>query len=234
MDVIKTIANKYNLFIIEDAAEAHGALYKHQPVGTFGLIGCFSFYGNKIITTGEGGMIITNDDTIADQCRKIKDLHHSKKRFIHDGIGYNYRLTNMQAAVGCGELKHLDEYVEKKNWMAELYNTLLKGIPGITLPNVSTSDIKRVYWMYTILVDETLYGCSKDELRTKLKAEGIDTRDFFYAPEEQPVLKDILGNQLFPNTTKIAEQGLYLPSGLAITKEQIEYVCVKIKEFSHR
>ncbi len=230
MDKIMMLAKKYNLSVLEDAAEAHGALYNGKLMGTFGDLGCFSFYANKIITTGEGGMIITNNDDLAIKCRKLKDLHHSEKRFVHDGIGYNYRMTNLQAAVGCGELKHLDEYVNKKIWMADLYSELLKTVPGIKTPQTK-ENCKNVFWMYAILVDKDKFGYDKNELAAKLKNVGIDTRDFFYSPEDQPVLSSMIDHATFPNTKFISQNGLYLPSGLAITKDQIECVCKEIVNF---
>ncbi len=233
MGPIIEIARAHSLLIIEDAAEAHGALYHGQLAGTFGDIGCFSFYGNKIITTGEGGMIITNDDALADRCRKFKDLHHSEKRFIHDGIGYNYRMTNMQAAIGCGELLHLDEYIQKKQHMAHLYGELLSDIPGIILPKTK-GQVRNVYWMYAVLVDEALFGMSRDDLRVYLKEQGIDTRDFFYPPEDQPAISGQLAGQTFPNTRHIGSNGFYVPSGLAITDKQIHYVCEKIRLIANR
>ncbi len=228
MAKIMEIAQRHDLAVVEDAAEAHGALYQGYLAGTMGNVGCFSFYGNKIITTGEGGMIITNDDVLAEKCRRFKDLHHSSKRFIHDGIGYNYRLTNMQAAIGCGEILHLEEYVKKKEWMADLYARGLANIPGIVLPK-KKRDVRSVYWMYAILVDEHIFGITKNEFRDRLKELGIDTRDFFYSPEDQPVLSSMLGDEKFPNTKYIAEHGLYLPSGLSITEKKIQYICKNIE-----
>lgn len=231
MKRILTIARTHDLYVIEDAAEAHGALYHGKLAGTLGDIGCFSFYGNKIITTGEGGMIVTNNRALADECRKLKDLHHSERRFIHDGIGFNYRMTNMQAAIGCGELAHLDEYVKKKQWMAGLYTKLLRGVPGISLPHTKKG-VRNVYWMYAILVDKEVFGLGKDDLRTALKGRGIDTRDFFYSPEDQPVLRPIIKRGRYPNTKYVADNGLYLPSGLAITENQIRYTCNIISSYA--
>ncbi|MFH1233607.1 MAG: DegT/DnrJ/EryC1/StrS family aminotransferase [Patescibacteria group bacterium] len=229
MNKIMNLAQKYKLMMIEDAAEAHGATYQGKLAGIFGDISCFSFYGNKIITTGEGGIIITNSDTLAEKCRKIKDLHHSAKRFVHDGIGYNYRLTNMQAAIGVGELKHLDEYVNKKLWIAKLYSELLVNIPGLKLPTTKTG-VKNVFWMYAILIYPKKFGLSRDNLKIELKNRGVDTRDFFYSPSDQPVLKDIINAERFPNTELIASNGLYLPSGLTMTEEKIKFVCQQIKK----
>ncbi|MDP3970717.1 MAG: DegT/DnrJ/EryC1/StrS family aminotransferase [bacterium] len=231
MDPILEIAQKHNLIVIEDAAEAHGATYKGRICGSMSDIACFSFYGNKIITTGEGGMVVTNDDAIAEKARKLKDLYHSDTRFIHEHVGYNYRMTNMQAAIGCGELQHIDEYIEKKNQMAERYNSVLKDIPGIKLPTTLPKN-KNVFWMYAILIEEE-FGKTKDEVRTQLKEVDIDTRDFFYSPTDQPVLINTYGDiGSYPNTDYIAKHGLYLPSGLAITDEQIDYVCEQMKLIS--
>ena len=224
MDPVLKIARKHKLWVVEDAAEAHGAEYKGKKCGSLGHINCFSFYGNKIITTGEGGMLVTNDEKLAQKAKKFKDLHHSARRFIHDGIGYNYRMTNLQAALGCGQLKHIDKYITQKQHMADLYTRLLKNIPGITTP-VTKSYAKSVFWMYAILVDEKKFGLTRDELRDKLKEQGIDTRDFFYSPASQPVLAKYLSKRdKFPQTDYIAQHGLYLPSGLAITDSQVKYI----------
>lgn len=232
MDPIILLAKRHKLYIIEDAAEAHGAEYKKRKCGSMGDINCFSFYGNKIITCGEGGMVVTNDEDFANKARKIKDLYHSdKKRFIHEKVGYNYRLTNTQAAIGCGELNHIEEYVTKKQQMASRYTSGLSSIEGITTPKTK-SYAKNVFWMYSILVDENKYGISKDKLREKLKQVGIDTRDFFYSPSDQPILKQFLSStDIFPVTDYISNNGCYLPSGLAITNDQIDLVISTIKAY---
>lgn len=232
MDSILKIAKKHKLWVIEDAAEAHGAEYQGQKCGSFGDINCFSFYGNKIITTGEGGMVVTNDPVLADKARKFRDLHHSAKRFIHDGVGYNYRMTNMQAALGCGQLKHIDEYITKKRHMADLYSRLLSDIPGLKLP-VTKPYAKNVYWMYAVVIDEAKFGMSRDKFRETLKQWDIDTRDFFYAPSTQPILARYLTRkEKFPNTEYISHCGLYLPSGLAITDDQIHKVAGVIRKLA--
>lgn len=234
MDPLIKIAKRHKLTVIEDAAEAHGAEYKGKKCGTMGDIGCFSFYANKIITTGEGGMIVTNDDRLADESRKLKDLYHFPKRFIHSKLGFNYRLTNLQAALGCGQMRHIKEYVKKKRQMAKRYTSLLQNVSGIKLPHEDKS-IKCVYWMFAITVDESKFGMTKDQLRAKLKLKGIDTRDFFMPPTDQPVLKPYLGrNDKFPNATLVSESGLYLPSGLAITQDQILSVSREIKTLHQR
>lgn len=222
MDSIMRIAKKHKLIVIEDAAEAHGAEYKGKKVGSIGDFGCFSFYANKIITTGEGGMVVTNNETYAEELRKLKDYYFSaKKRFIHEKVGFNYRMTNMQAGLGLGQLKHIDEYINKKKKMASLYSKHLCKIPGLNLP-VTKPGCTNVYWMYAVTVDPDKFGINKNELRKLLLKRGIDTRDFFYPPEDHPFLKTYLTKKdTFPNTLWASRNGLYIPSGLAITKSQI-------------
>jgi perosamine synthetase len=232
MDPILVFAKKHHLVVIEDAAEAHGATYKGRLTGTMGDINAFSFYANKIVTTGEGGMVTTNRDDLADLARRYRDLCHSpQKRFIHDHLGYNYRATSMQAALGIGSLRAIGDSLAQKTHMAQLYGAGLSGIPGLTLP--TTRDwATHVYWMYAILIDEQKLGMSKNQLRTKLLEGGVDTRDFFYAPCDQPILVGAtLAVARFPVTERIASQGLYLPSGLAITNEEIQTVIAKLREY---
>lgn len=226
MDTIMRIAKKHQLLVIEDAAEAHGATYQGKIVGGIGNIGCFSFYANKLITTGEGGMVVTDDDSLAEEAKKFKDLYHSpQKRFIHEKVGYNYRMTNLQAGVGVGELQHVDKYIKKKIHMANRYTKQLRHIHGITTPQ-TLPGCTNIHWMYAIRINPHQFGMTKDELRNKLKSEGIDTRDFFYAPGDQPVLVNLgLTQDDYPVTQLIAKTGLYLPSGLAITNAQIDHVC---------
>lgn len=230
MDAITKIAKKHKLVVIEDAAEAHGAKYKGKIVGSIGDFGCFSFYANKIITSGEGGMIVTNNKLYAEEIGKYKDYYFSpKKRFIHEKVGFNYRMTNMQAGLGLGQLKHINEYIKKKHTMAKLYKKYLEKIPGISLP-IAKPECTNVYWMYSVVVDPNKFGFTKDELRKALLKRGVDTRDFFYSPSEQPFLKPYLKNSdKFPNTYWASQNGLYLPSGLAITNSQILSVANSIK-----
>lgn len=229
MDPIIKLAHKHKLFVIEDAAEAHGATYKGVKVGGIGDINAFSFYANKLVTTGEGGMVTTNNDKLAASARRFRDLCHSSKRFIHDDLGYNYRMTSLQAALGIGELKHLDEFIEKKIQMVKLYSQGLTEVPGLTLP-LTKDWATNVYWMYGVVIDPTRFGTTKDDLRTRLLHASVDTRDFFYPPNVQPVLAERgLGGGEYPTTTSLAENGFYLPSGLALTSDQISQVCETIK-----
>lgn len=169
-------------------------------------------------------MVVTNSDDYADQARKYKDLYHSSaKRFIHERVGYNYRLTNLQAAVGVGELQHINEYIDKKTHMADRYSAGLKGVKGLILPT-TLDGCTNVYWMYAIRVTKE-FGLTKDQLRAKLLDRGIETRDFFYAPTDQPILKKyLIPDDLFPVTAELAQTGFYPPSGLAITDAQIDTI----------
>ena len=225
MNKIKDIAEFHGLKIIEDACEGLGAYYRDKKCGTFGDIACFSFYANKLITTGEGGMVVTNDDYYAEKLRKLRNLCFTEKRFTHDDIGYNYRMTNLQAAVGVGEMEHIDEYRNKKFEMANIYNTILSEVNGVKIP-LAVRGTDNIYWMYGILIDEMSFGMSKDELKETLRKDfGIDTRDFFYPPENQPVLKT---DEVHINSRYLSRHGLYLPSGLGTKDEDFEYVAKTI------
>jgi perosamine synthetase len=231
MDPIMKIAKKHGLYVVEDAAEAHGAEYKGEKVGRIGDIGCFSFYANKIITTGEGGMITTNDDEIAEKVKKLRDQGYNlsmRKWLIHDVIGYNYRLTNLQAAVGLAQLERIEEFVNKHRENAYYYNSLLKGIHGVTLPP-EMSWAKNVYWLYTILIDEEILGITRDDLMKKLENYGIDTRSSFLPIHLQPPYRDVYANEKYPIAELLGRRGVNLPSGNMITKKDIEYVVSAIK-----
>lgn len=220
MDRIKEIAEKHNLAIVEDAAEAHGAEYKGKKIGSLSTISCFSFYGNKILTTGEGGMCLTNDEELAEKMKQLKDHGMSKeKRYFHPQMGYNYRLTNIQAAIGLAQLERIEQTIEIKRRNAKLYNLLLKDVEGITLP-VEESWAKNVYWMYSILVEKD-YKLKRDELMIKLKNKGIDTRPFFSPVHKMPYLDEGLK---LPVAEELGEKGINLPSSINLTKEQIETI----------
>jgi perosamine synthetase len=231
MDAIIKIAQKHNLRVVEDAAEAHGAEYKGKKTGSISHVGCFSFYANKIITTGEGGMVVTNEAKIAQKARLLKDLAFSpEKRFLHIGIGFNYRLTNLQAAIGLAQLEKIDQLVAARRRNAHYYNCLLKDIPGITLP-VEREEAKNVYWMYGILIKDE-FGLSRDELMDRLKEKSIETRTFFYPMHQQPVFQEmgLFNGEKYPVAEVLAQKGLYLPSSSRLKKEEIESVCQAIKK----
>jgi perosamine synthetase len=230
MDPILRIARKHNLKIIEDAAEAHGAEYKGKQAGSIGDVGCFSFYGNKIVTTGEGGMVVTNDTALYTRAKLLKDLAHSpSRRFYHEEVGFNFRMTNMQAALGLAQLKHIDEYIGKKLHMEMLYRKQLRSVTSLSLPSQSAG-VKSVYWMYGVVLRKGS-PVNRDELRKKLKENGIDSRDYFFPLHRQPIFRKFANRRMrnFPVSDRMSNDGLYLPSGLAITDEQISAVCHVIK-----
>lgn len=231
MEPILDMAVRYGLYVIEDAAEAHGAEYKGKTVGGIGDIGCFSFYANKIITTGEGGMIVTNNQGIADRARSLKDLAFSKeRRFLHTDLGFNYRMTNIQAAIGLAQFSRIDELVERRRRNAHLYSSLLKDTEGIRLP-VEKDWAKNVYWMYSILIEEG-FGVDRDELTHRLSEKGIETRTFFTPMHQQPVFTDmgLFEGASYPVAEELSRRGMYLPSGSGLSGEQIKRVCDVIKQ----
>jgi perosamine synthetase len=227
MDPIVKIAKSHDISVIEDAAEAHGAEYKGKKTGGIGDVGCFSFYANKIITCGEGGMLVTNDEKIATHASSLKDLSFSGKNrvYLHSEIGYNYRMTNLQAAIGLAQFERIEELVEMRRTNAKLYNRLLKDIPGIQLP-VEEKWAKNVYWMYSILV-EPEYGLSRNELMTELQSRGIETRAFFIPMNKQPVFSNMgwYQHECYPIAEDISQKGLYLPSSSGLKASEVNYVC---------
>lgn len=240
MDEILALARPYNLAVIEDAAEAHGALYfpagnkgSGRFAGTLGLAGCFSFYANKIVTTGEGGMVVTDDDGLAERARRLKDLAHDpERRFLHTELGFNYRLTNLQAAIGVAQLEEIDRFIAIKQEMARTYQELLSGVPGLVLPQ-EKEWARSVYWMYAVLVEKE-FGLSRNELMRRLRERGVDTRTFFIPLHRQPLFqaKAACRNLSFPVSEALSEKGLYLPSGLALTKDQMKRVAAEIKKIA--
>jgi perosamine synthetase len=229
MDPIMEIASKYDLHIIEDAAEVHGAEYRGRRAGSFGHISCFSFYGNKIITTGEGGMVLTNDEELAEKIKILRDHGmNPKKRYWHEVIGFNYRMTNLQAAIGVAQLSKIDKFIEKKRRIAKIYAEELSSTPGITLhPEMPWA--KNVYWLYSILIDPSKAKITRDELSERLEKEGIETRKFFYPLHEMPIYAKY-GIYSYPVATTISRQGLNLPSSTKLTEEDVRFIARKIKE----
>jgi|TARA_B100001964_G_scaffold245808_1_gene336687 perosamine synthetase len=227
MDPINDLAEDYELHVIEDAAEAHGAEYKGQKTGSLGDVACFSFYANKIITTGEGGMIITDNEEIAENARMLGDMAFIKeKRFFHPKIGFNYRMTNLQAAVGLAQLENIGKLIEIRRKNAQFYNSLLKDIEGLTLPP-ELNHVKNVYWMYSVLVTSK-FKISRDNLMDKLAKYGIETRNFFIPMHKQPIFPHISGK--YPVAENLSDSGINLPSGATLQKDEIRYIVNKILE----
>jgi perosamine synthetase len=230
MDPILDLAREHDLTVIEDGAEAHGAEYAGEVVGGIGDVGCFSFYANKIITTGEGGMVVTDDDDIAERARLLRNLaFHPERRFRHDHVGFNYRMTNLQAAIGVGQLGKLDRFVARKRAIASRYDAHFDDEPYLVTP-VEREWAKNVYWMYGVLVDEAA-PLSRDELQQELAEEGIETRTFFLRMSDQRAFTDLglFANTETPVARELSECGLYLPSGVGITDEEIDEVATTVR-----
>jgi perosamine synthetase len=231
MEPVLEIAKQYNLKVIEDAAEMLGQTYNGRSCGSFGDISTFSFYPNKHITTGEGGMILTNDPELAQKCRELRNLcFQSQKRFVHEELGWNLRMSNLQAAVGVAQLERLDESVLRKRWMGKFYTDLLANIAGFQLPLVETEYAKNIYWVYGLVIKDNV-NFDAEEAMQFLRTQNIGTRPFFWCMHEQPVFKKmgLFAGESYPVAEKIARRGFYLPSGLALTDEQIEQVVEAVK-----
>ena len=231
LDPILKLAKENKIFIIEDAAELIGAEYKGKICGSFGDISTFSFYSNKHITTGEGGMIVTNDKAIANRCASLKNLcFKNEKRFIHEELGWNYRMTNLQAALGLGQLMDLKNRIKKKRWIGELYNKIISDDLPVRKPIKKVSYAENIYWVYTLVLDDP----SKDanEIMDILKNKGIGCRPFFYPIHKQPVFlkKGLFKDLNLPNSEKLYKKGFYLPSGLTLDYKKIEFISETINQ----
>lgn len=232
MNPVIKLAKKYHLKIIEDAAEAHGQTYQGKPCGSFGDISIFSFYPNKLITTGEGGMLLTDDEKLAETCRALRNLCFiPEKRFVHETLGWNMRMTNLQAALGLAQLERWDEFIERKKEIGKRYTERLQHIPNICLPLSSTPYAQNIYWVFGIVLQKHLAGLA-EQLMKQLADHGIGTRPFFYPMHLQPVFKNrgLFNNESYPHAEEMYRSGFYLPSGLAITPTQIDTVCDTLKK----
>jgi perosamine synthetase len=230
MDPILKIARKHKLAVIEDAAEAHGAEYKGQRVGCIGDIGIFSFYGNKIITTGEGGMLVTNNSEIAGKVKLLRDHGMSStKRYWHPVLGYNYRLTNLQAAIGVAQVERIDSILQAKLAITKRYEEQLKEINGIIRPP-QAAWAKNVYWLYSIVITDE-FGMSRDKLMEELNAKHIDSRPFFPPIHTQPIYQ---GQERLRVCEDLAQRGLSLPSSADLEEHEVNKVCRAIKEIHQR
>jgi len=231
VDPILRLAKRYNLKVIEDAAEVIGQTYKNNQCGSFGDISIFSFYPNKHITTGEGGMVLCNNKNLDERSKKIRNLCFGEQRFIHEEIGFNYRMTNMQAALGVAQLERIDQIIQKKRWIGETYNNLLQDLDMISLPIKSTDYCENIYWVYTVTLNDGVSKTAK-QIMLELGERKIGTRPFFYPMHQQPVFNKaglFLQDEL-PNSEKLYENGFYIPSGLALTLTQIKEVAKALHE----
>jgi len=222
MEPILTLAERHDLYVIEDAAEAIGQNYYGRPCGSFGDISVLSFYPNKHVTTGEGGMVLTNDEQLATRCRSLRNLCFQERRFVHDELGWNFRMSNLQAAVGVAQLERLDEFVERKRRMGQFYSELLADIPELQTPVVETPYARNVYWVYGVVLRNDVPLTALEAMRS-LAAEGIGTRPFFFPMHEQPVLRraQLFQDAACPVAERLARRGFYLPSSIGLREEQM-------------
>jgi len=229
MDPVIQVARERGLKIIEDSAEQIGQVYHSRSgetrmIGSFGDVATFSFYPNKHITTGEGGMVLTNDDALAERCRALRNLCFGRKqRFVHEELGWNYRMSNLQAAVGVAQMEVLDRTLEKKRLIGAWYNEFLEGVKEVELPESRTLYAENTYWVYGIVLkDEVPFDA--EEAMSRLASAGIGTRPFFWPMHEQPVLRKMgfFRDVTCPVAERLARRGFYLPSGVALTRDQAE------------
>jgi len=223
MDPLLALAARHGLRVIEDAAEAIGQNYRGRPCGGFGDVSTLSFYPNKHVTTGEGGMVLTDDPALAERCRSLRNLCFGKKRFVHEELGWNYRMSNLQAALGVAQLERLDEFIGRKRRMGERYAELL-GVPAdLQLPAPRTDYAENIYWVFGIVLGDAL-PWDAEEAMSRLHRLGIGTRPFFWPMHEQPALRrlGLFAGVRCPVAERLARRGFYLPSGLGLSDAQQE------------
>ena len=230
---INSLAEKHGLFIIEDAAEAIDTQYFGKRAGSMSDFGCFSFYANKTVTCGEGGMLVTSDRELARRAAKLKDQAFGVRRFVHEELGFNFRMSNILAAYAYASFEEVESAVSVKKKNAALYSEALSDIAGLTLPPRSTDDIINTFWMYGVLMDRDEFGISKEEAMRRLREEsGIETRDFFLPMHRQPVMINsgfVDTGTAMPVSDMLWERGFYLPSGIDITERDIAYIADSIR-----
>ncbi len=232
MEPLMEVARKYHLAVIEDAAEAIGQTAYGKPCGSFGDISCFSFYPNKHVTTGEGGMVLCDDDALAERCRALRNLCFvPERRFVHHELGYNFRMTNIQAALGVAQLEKIEATLEKKRAIGARYQELLKDVRGAQLPLERTPYAENLYWVFGLVLDDDV-PFKEQECERCFQALGVGTRPFFWPMHEQPVFmrQAMFAGERYPVAERLARRGLYIPSGVALTEKQMEFVAQKVKD----
>ncbi len=232
MDAVLELAERHGLRIIEDAAEMHGQTYRGRPCGSFGDVSTFSFYANKHVTTGEGGMLVTDDDEIAKRCRLLRNLAFAPpRRFVHHEFGWNFRMSNIQAALGVAQLERLDEFLVRKRKMGARYTELLRDLKGVSLPLPRTDYAENVYWVYGVVLRDEV-GADAEEIMRRLGTLGVGTRPFFWPMHQQPVLQNLglFKDERYPVSERIATRGFYLPSGMALTDDDISYSAASLRQ----
>jgi len=233
IDPVIKISKKYNLYLIEDAAEVIGQKYKGKPCGSFGDLSTFSFYVNKQITTGEGGAILTNSFKIFKKCKSLRNLCFQKKRFFHEDLGWNYRMSNLQAAVGLAQLERINYFIDLKRKIGEIYSKNLSSIQHLVhLPLKKTTYAENIYWIYGLVINPQL-KVKSIKFMNYLKSKNIDTRPFFFPMHNQPVFKKmgLFKKIKLPVSEYLSDYGFYIPSGLGINVNEINYVSEHVLNF---
>jgi perosamine synthetase len=235
MDPIMALADRHGLFVIEDAAEAMGSSYKGKMCGAIGHAGTFSFFSNKLITTGEGGAVVFRDAAVAQRARRLRDHGMDPaKRYWHIEVGYNYRLTNLQAALGCAQLEQLDTFLARKLDVAKRYGARLESVDGITLP-ASLTGCFNSYWAYSMIGDFPSLGLTRDEFMARLDAAGVETRPLFYPLHVMPPYRNYVHNRDCPVTNELSDNGISLPSAVTLTAGEVSYIgAVIARQFGAR
>jgi perosamine synthetase len=231
MDPVLELAERYGLKVIEDAAQMHGQSYRGRPCGSFGDLSTFSFYPNKHVTTGEGGMVLTDDDQLAERCRSLRNLcFQNRQRFVHEELGYNFRMSNLQAAVGVAQLERLQEFVARKRRMGRKYLELLADLPGVELMPEQTEYADNIFWVLGLVLKDELPLDAAEAMR-RLGTQGIGTRPFFWPMHEQPVFRKmgLFEGERYPVAERLARRGFYLPSGMALGEPEIIEVAEAVK-----
>ncbi len=231
MPKLLRLAKKHKIKVIEDSSETIGLEIKKKKCGSFGDISTFSFYTNKHITTGEGGMVLTNNKSIAKKCIKLRNLFfNNKKRFYHEEIGWNYRMSNLNAAVGVAQFENLRKTINLKRKIGNIYYKNLKGINSIKLQPLKTKYCENIFWVFGILLKKNS-NLNIKKIQKLLLRKGIQTRPFFWPLHKQPILeKNLKKNYILPNSEFLSKNGFYLPSGLSLKKHHIEHVCKELKK----
>ncbi len=224
MDAVNSIARRHNLFVIEDAAEAHGAMYKGRMVGSMGDIATFSFFGNKVISTGEGGMVVTNDERLANTMRQLKDQGmDSNRRYWYPVVGYNYRMTNVTAAIGLAQVENIDWHIQRRIQVARWYQENLRAVPGVSW-QVEKPHVRHVFQFFTIVLNSD-FPLGRDEVISHFAFRGIEGRPVVYPMHTLPPYRDLVRDQNFPIAERIAYQGINLPTFAGLNRVDVDYVC---------
>jgi perosamine synthetase len=233
MDAIGAIARRHRLFVVEDAAQAHGAQVRGRPAGSLGDIGSFSFFGNKMLTTGEGGMVTTADDALAEHMRLLKNQGMTREhRYWHPIVGYNYRLTNLQAAIGLAQVERIDELLARHREVAAWYRQNLEGVPGLRW-QAEKEWARHAWWQFVVVLEDE-FGADRDMVIAAMQASGIDARRLYYPLPRLPIFAQASAAASYPVADRLSDRGVCLPTWSGLTRDDVDYVCAKLVRCANR